>query len=138
SDRYTPTTQDDRYTFVGGSTTGGLVVYDDKYAFSHHATDPAGGKLCNAFDLVRWHLFAPGGTAPAWATRTPPSGRCRNTPRRTRLPAARSPRSARIRPRWSLAIWTRWKHSLPKHRTRNGRSSWRWTSRDGSRIRWAT
>jgi hypothetical protein len=38
SDRYPPTTQDDRYTFVGGSTTGGLVVYDDKYAFSHHAT----------------------------------------------------------------------------------------------------
>ena len=137
SDRYTPTTQDDRYTFVGGSTTGGLVVYDDKYAFSHHATDPAGGKLCNAFDLVRWHLFAPGGTAPAWATRTPPSGRCRNTPRRTRLPAARSPRSARNRPRWSLAIWTRWKHSLPKHRTRNGRSSWRWTSRAASRTRWA-
>ena len=64
SDRYTPTEQDDRYTFIGGSTTGGLVVYDDKYAFSHHATDPAGGKLCNAFDLVRWHLFTPGGTAP--------------------------------------------------------------------------
>ena len=40
------------------------MVYDDKYAFSHHATDPAGGKLCNAFDLVRWHLFTPGGTAP--------------------------------------------------------------------------
>ena len=64
SERYTPTEQDDRYTFVGGSTTGGLVVYDDKYAYSHHATDPAGGKLCNAFDLVRWHLFTPGGTAP--------------------------------------------------------------------------
>ena len=63
SDRYTPTEQDDRYTFIGGSTTGGLVVYDDKYAFSHHATDPAGGKLCNAFDLVRLHLFTPGGTA---------------------------------------------------------------------------
>ncbi len=63
-DRYTPTEQDDRYTFVGGSTTGGLVVYDNKYAFSHHATDPAGGKLCNAFDLMRWHLFTPGGTAP--------------------------------------------------------------------------
>ena len=40
------------------------MVYDDKYAFSHHATDPAGGKLCNAFDLVRWHLFTPGGVAP--------------------------------------------------------------------------
>ena len=64
SDRYTPTEQDDRFTFVGGSTTGGLIIYSDKYAFSHHATDPAGGKLCNAFDLVRWHLFMPGGTAP--------------------------------------------------------------------------
>ena len=64
SDRYTPTEQEDRYTFIGGNTTGGLVVYDDKYAYSHHATDPAGGKLCNAFDLVRLHLFTPGGTAP--------------------------------------------------------------------------
>ena len=64
SDRYTSTEQDDRFTFIGGSTTGGLVIYSDKYAFSHHATDPAGGKLCNAFDLVRWHLFMPGGTAP--------------------------------------------------------------------------
>ena len=64
NDKYTPTEQDDRYTFVGGSTTGGLVIYDDKYAYSHHATDPAGGKLCNAFDLVRLHLFTPGGTAP--------------------------------------------------------------------------
>ena len=61
SDVYHPSEDDNRFTFVGGSTTGGLVVYDDKYAFSHHATDPAGGKLCNAFDLVRWHLFTPGG-----------------------------------------------------------------------------
>lgn len=57
---YHSSEDDNRYTFVGGSTTGGLVIYDDKYAFSHHATDPAGGKLCNAFDLVRWHLFTPG------------------------------------------------------------------------------
>ncbi|TQI66242.1 virulence-associated E family protein [Clostridium sp. KNHs216] len=49
----------DRYTFTGGSTTGGAVVYDNgNFIFSHHATDPAGGKLCNAFDLVRYHLFA--------------------------------------------------------------------------------
>ena len=60
SDRYHPTEDDNRYTFVGGSTTGGLVIYDDKYAFSHHATDPAGGHLCNAFDLTRRHLFTPG------------------------------------------------------------------------------
>lgn len=49
---------DDRYTFVGGSTTGGAVVYDDgKFLFSHHATDPCSGRLVNAFDLVRLHKF---------------------------------------------------------------------------------
>lgn len=48
----------DRYTFVGGSTVGGAVVYDDKFLFSHHATDPCSGKLCNAFDMVRLHLFS--------------------------------------------------------------------------------
>lgn len=47
----------DRYTYREGSTAAGLVVYDDKFAYSHHGTDPAGGKLCNAFDLVRLHLF---------------------------------------------------------------------------------
>ena len=57
---YTPTFMDGRYTYAGGSSVGGLVVYDDKFAFSHHATDPSSGRLCNAFDLVRWHLFAPG------------------------------------------------------------------------------
>ena len=49
----------DRYTFTGGSTTAGAVAYDNgNFIFSHHATDPAGGKLCNAFDLVRYHLFS--------------------------------------------------------------------------------
>ena len=48
---------EDRYTYKLGSTTGGLIVYNDKFAFSHHGTDPAGGRLCNAFDLVRIHKF---------------------------------------------------------------------------------
>lgn len=46
-----------RYTFVGGSTSAGLVVYDDKFAYSNHGTDPISGMLCNAFDLVRIHKF---------------------------------------------------------------------------------
>lgn len=47
-----------RYTFTGGSTTGGAIIYDDgKFLYSHHATDPCGGKLVNAFDLVRIHKF---------------------------------------------------------------------------------
>lgn len=47
-----------RYTYTGGSTTGGAVTYDeDKFLFSHHATDPCGGQLVNAWDLVRIHKF---------------------------------------------------------------------------------
>lgn len=57
-DVYGPTAFEDRYTYVQGSTAGGLIVYEDKWAFSHHGTDPAGGRLCNAFDLVRLHKFS--------------------------------------------------------------------------------
>ncbi len=47
-----------RYTYLGGSTTGGAVIYDDaKFLYSHHATDPTSGRLVNAFDLVRLHKF---------------------------------------------------------------------------------
>ncbi|MFR6374761.1 MAG: hypothetical protein ACLUOB_13340 [Subdoligranulum sp.] len=47
-----------RYTYTKGSTTGGAILYDDgKFLYSHHSTDPAGGKLVNAWDLVRIHLF---------------------------------------------------------------------------------
>ncbi len=50
---------ENRYTYTKGSTTGGAVVYDDGlFLFSHHATDPCGGRLANAFDLVRLHKFS--------------------------------------------------------------------------------
>ena len=55
---YVPTAKSDRYTYAAGSTAAGLVLYEDeRFAFSNHGTDPAGGKLCNAFDLVRIHRF---------------------------------------------------------------------------------
>lgn len=48
----------DRYTYKDGSSSSGLVVYENgKFAYSNHATDPASGKLCNSFDLVRIHKF---------------------------------------------------------------------------------
>ena len=57
-DVYTQTAKEDRYTYAAGSTAAGLVVYDgDVFAYSNHSTDPAGGQLCNAFDLVRIHKF---------------------------------------------------------------------------------
>ncbi len=47
-----------RYTYTGGSSVGGAVLYDDgKFLYSHHATDPCSGRLVNAFDLVRLHKF---------------------------------------------------------------------------------
>lgn len=55
---------EDRYTYLNGSTANGLVVYEDKFAYSHHGTDPAGGLLCNAFDLVRLHKFGDLDNAP--------------------------------------------------------------------------
>lgn len=48
----------ERYTYLGGSTTGGAVIYGHgKFLYSHHATDPCSGRLVNAFDLVRLHRF---------------------------------------------------------------------------------
>ena len=56
-DVYEPTSTPGRYTYAQGSTAGGLVVYEDKWAYSHHVTDPIGGREVNAFDLVRIHKF---------------------------------------------------------------------------------
>ena len=57
SDVYSPSVKEDRYDFIAGEGTAGVVIYDDTFAYSHHATDPASGVLCNAFDLVRIHRF---------------------------------------------------------------------------------
>ena len=47
-----------RYTFAGGSTEAGLVLYEDgAFAYSHHGTDPISGRLVNSFDLVRLHKY---------------------------------------------------------------------------------
>ena len=55
---YSPCDEPNRYTYTEGSTAAGVVIYDDKFSYSHHATDPASGQLCNAWDLVRLHRFA--------------------------------------------------------------------------------
>lgn len=66
-----------RFTFTGGSSYGGAVLYDNgKFLYSHHATDPCGSRLVNAWDLVRLHKFGaldddaapgtPGGRLPSY------------------------------------------------------------------------
>jgi predicted P-loop ATPase len=57
SNIYTPCKTANRYTYVAGSTAGGLVIYENKWAYSHHGTDLISGKLVNIFDLIRIHLF---------------------------------------------------------------------------------
>ncbi|MEW8994423.1 VapE domain-containing protein [Clostridium sp.] len=56
-DVYKPSLLEGRYDYIPADSTAGVLVYDDKFAFSHHATDPACSKLCNSFDLVRIHKF---------------------------------------------------------------------------------
>ncbi|MBR2699499.1 MAG: virulence-associated protein E [Clostridia bacterium] len=54
---YTPNDDPERFTYTNGSTAGGAIVYEDKWLYSHHATDPCSGTLCNAWDMVRLHKF---------------------------------------------------------------------------------
>lgn len=54
---YADGSKEDRFTYLDGTTSDGLVVYSDMYAYSHHSSDPVNGKTVNAFDLVRLHLF---------------------------------------------------------------------------------
>lgn len=46
-----------RYDYIPADSSAGVVIYDDKFAYSHHATDPACGQLMNAFDVVRIHKY---------------------------------------------------------------------------------
>lgn len=50
---------DDRYQLRGASSEAGMgpVSGVDGLVFSHHANDPAYGRACSAFDLVRLHWF---------------------------------------------------------------------------------
>ena len=54
---YAPTGSDGRWDYIPADSTAGVVIYDDRFVYSHHTTDPACGKLLNAFDIVRIHRF---------------------------------------------------------------------------------
>jgi putative DNA primase/helicase len=56
-DIYEPSAMIGRYDYIPADSSAGVILYDDKFAYSHHATDPASGRLLNAFDLVRIHRF---------------------------------------------------------------------------------
>ncbi len=56
-DVYKPSVIEGRYDFIEADSSAGLVIYDNRFAYSHHATDPSSQQLCNAFDLIRIHKF---------------------------------------------------------------------------------
>jgi putative DNA primase/helicase len=56
-DVYEPSAMTGRYDYIPADSSAGVIIYDDKFSYSHHATDPASGRLLNAFDLVRIHKF---------------------------------------------------------------------------------
>ena len=56
-DVYQPSAMPGRYDYIPADSQAGVVIYEGKFAYSHHATDPACGKLMNAFDMVRIHRF---------------------------------------------------------------------------------
>jgi len=57
SDVYEETEDENRWCYKGSVSIPGVVIYEGKFAYSHHASDPAYGKLMNGFDLVGMHLF---------------------------------------------------------------------------------
>ena len=58
SDVYAPSATEGRYDYIPGEGSCGVVTYNGIFSYSHHATDPAGERTLNAFDLVRVHRFS--------------------------------------------------------------------------------
>ena len=56
-DVYAPSIVSGRYDYTAADSAAGVVLYDGKWAYSHHASDPAAERLLNAFDLVRIHKY---------------------------------------------------------------------------------
>ena len=56
-DVYKPSAMHGRFDYIPADSQAGVVIYEDKFAYSHHASDPVCGQLMNAFDVVRLHKF---------------------------------------------------------------------------------
>ena len=57
SDVYAPSIIEGRYDYIPADSSAGVIIYEDKFSFSHHASDPASNRLLNSFDLIRIHKF---------------------------------------------------------------------------------
>lgn len=54
---YKPSAMPGRYDYIPADSQAGVVIYEEKFCYSHHASDPVCGQLLNAFDVVRLHKF---------------------------------------------------------------------------------
>lgn len=52
-DVYASSAMEGRFDYIPADSSAGVCVYEDKFAYSHPATDPACEKMMNAFDVVR-------------------------------------------------------------------------------------
>ncbi|ACL77349.1 virulence-associated E family protein [Ruminiclostridium cellulolyticum] len=58
SEVYSPTNDENRWTYTGGTSFGGMRIYDNAWAYSEHQSDPTNDGHChNIFDMVRIHKF---------------------------------------------------------------------------------
>lgn len=57
TDVYEPTDNENRWRYSSSVSMPGVEIIEGKFVYSHHATDPAYLHLCNAFDIIRLHLF---------------------------------------------------------------------------------
>ena len=57
SDVYEEAVIPGRFQLKSADSASGVIVYDDKFSYSFHASDPACGLLLNSFDLVRVHRY---------------------------------------------------------------------------------
>lgn len=56
-DVYEPSAMEGRYGYIPADSSAGVIIIDEKFSYSFHATDPACGQLLNAFDVIRVHRF---------------------------------------------------------------------------------
>lgn len=56
-DVYEASAMEGRYDYIPADSSAGVIIIDEKFSYSFHATDPACGQLLNAFDVVRVHKF---------------------------------------------------------------------------------
>ena len=56
-DVYEPSAMQGRYDYIPADSSAGVQIIEEKFAYSHHASDPACDLLLNAFDVVRVHKF---------------------------------------------------------------------------------